>query len=273
MEIRDHDLAHIGELKLNLEKNIADTQKSLSKFQKSLTEFCELNQGMKRKLIQSSESQYDQLINYIQGLKTKVTKKISKTFDRALENMKSHEIYQKPLNTLNIFEKEVAKIRNKGADEFVTSAFAFIAQISERFPGGDCSELQQNQKKSENFFSQILKTLDEQTKSTIDSLTNNLKELKGSLSEFNLCCQEHVKPATSVFIHTTQDGPVKIKVKPSDTFLDLRQRLVAKGKCRSDAVFYSQNKALQMRLSIYDCNLPKNSLIVIKYPNSAVEGK
>jgi len=182
----DHNLVHIGELKLNLEKNIADTQKNLGKFQNSLIELCEFSQGMKIQLIQSSGSQYDQLINSIQELKTKTAQMIEKEFERALESLKTNETYQRPLKALDLFEEEVAELRKQSPDEFVTSAFAFIAQISERFPPGDCSELQQNQKKSERFFKQILKTLDEQTKNKIDQLTNDFNEFKDSLSSFHL---------------------------------------------------------------------------------------
>ena len=263
---RDHDLVHVEELKLNLEKSIADTQKDLGKFQNSFTEFSDFYQGIKRKLIQSSESKYDQLIDFLQYLKSEATKKIGKTFNRALENMKSHETYQRPLKGLEVFEKEVAELRRKSPDEFVTSAFTFIAQISERFPGGDCTELKQNQKKSDDFLNQILNTLDEQTQKIISILTKNFEEFKDFLSEFNLCCREHVKPTTSFFINTIETNPFKIKVKLSDTFEDLRQRLVAEGICRPGALFDYQDNALQMGISISDCNLPKNSLITVKYP-------
>jgi len=286
-EHKDHDCVAMKDFQEGVEikkKEIETVLDSLRKSSIDISESLKFYGQDKSKLIKTLEMNFNKMISFISQMKIDTIRKVQKNFDKAVKNLDHHKVYEEVQQKITMLENKVSMKVDESSDESISAAFVFLnenlgALSQANFPSFG------NQSGSTKFFSQTSKILGELQKDVLKRLGVSSGELEivmlspdlsldtemsdlienlgdsiplNSQNKINLLEQD-----TTICISTLK-GPLKLKVKYSDTIDSIQKKLVEMEVCGLNDYLFYQNIILKKHLTVFDYNIQINHLIQIR---------
>jgi len=239
----------------------------------------------KIKLIKNIEVSFKKMIHLINQIKIETIGKVQKNFDKAVKHTNHYKVYEEILQKIMILENRISIKLDESSDESISAAFCFLNENLESFSQANSGSFENNKSGSTKCFEQTSNLLEELQKDVLKrlhissgdlentllapdlSLSSEMNNLIENLGDQHLSSSQNkenrLKEETVISVSASK-GPLKLKVKYSDTIGSIQQKLVEMGECEVRDCLSYQNHILQNHLTVFDYNIHINYSIKIR---------